>query len=250
LADRFNGIVERISLRQASRVIAVSQAMAGHMISEGFDPDRIVVVPNGVPAWADRSHRSRPHAPWTLGVVALFRPRKGIEVLLDALAMLRRQGMSVHLRAVGEFESAEYAAHIAARTQELGLTEYITWTGFASDVAAELSQMDLFVLPSLFGEGLPMVVLEAMTAGVPIVATRVAGIPEAIRHGRDGVLAAPGDPEDLAMAIAEVIGGDYDWSALRASAIDRHAALFSDRAMAAGVAAVYREVLGEMPKQE
>lgn len=93
-----------------------------------------------------------------------------------------------------------------------------------------------------------MVVLEAMTAGVPVVATRVAGIPEAIRHGRDGVLADPGDAEDLALAIADVIHGDYDWSALRASAIARHAAHFSDRAMASGVAAVYREVLGEMPK--
>jgi len=111
------------------------------------------------------------------------------------------------------------------------------------DVTEELRQMDLLVLPSLFGEGLPMVVLEAMAAGVPVVATRVAGIPEAIRHGRDGVLAAPGNAEELARAIADVIGGHYDWSALRKSAFARHAQHFSDRAMAAGVAAVYRELL-------
>ena len=95
------------------------------------------------------------------------------------------------------------------------MSDHITWTGFTRDVAAELRQMDLLVLPSLFGEGLPMVVLEAMAAGVPVVATRVAGIPEAIRHGRDGVLVTPGDPEDLARAIADVVGGQYDWSALR-----------------------------------
>ena len=103
--------------------------------------------------------------------------------------------------------------------------------------------MDLLVLPSLFGEGLPMVVLEAMAAGVPVVATRVAGTPEAIRHGHDGVLVSPGDAEDLAGAIADVVDGRYDWSALRANAVARHARHFSDRAMAEGVANVYRELL-------
>ncbi len=103
--------------------------------------------------------------------------------------------------------------------------------------------MDLLVLPSLFGEGLPMVVLEAMAAGVPVVATRVPGVPEAIRHGQDGVLVNPNDPDDLACAIADVIAGRYNWESLRASAFQRHAERFSDRAMAAGVAAVYSDIL-------
>jgi glycosyltransferase involved in cell wall biosynthesis len=104
--------------------------------------------------------------------------------------------------------------------------------------------MDLLVLPSLFGEGLPMVVLEAMAAGVPVVATRVPGVPEAIRHGEDGVLVNPNDPVDLARAIADLVGGRYNWESLRASAFERHAERFSDRAMAASVAAVYKELLG------
>jgi len=82
------------------------------------------------------------------------------------------------------------------------------------------------------------------------VATRVAGVPEAIRHGRDGVLVAPGNAEELARAIADVVCGRYDWSALRQSAVARHAALFSDEAMTAGVAAVYRELLNvERPRE-
>ena len=201
---------------RVSRVIAVSQALAEHVEQEGFDPARIRVVPNGVPGLPALPDRDEPCGRWTLGVVALFRPRKGIEVLLDAMAMLRRQGVPLHLRAVGPFESPQYEAEIAARVRRLELTEHVTWTGFTRDVAEELRQMDLFVLPSLFGEGLPMVVLEAMAAGVPVVATHVAGIPEAIRHGRDGVLVTPGDAEDLARAIADVVGGHYDWSALRA----------------------------------
>lgn len=244
-ADQINGLIERLCLRRVSRVIAVSQAMAEHIEHEGFDRSRITVVPNGVPAIEGVSDRNRmpPRDFWTLGAVALFRPRKGIEVLLEALAKLRRQGVAVHLRAVGAFESSSYAAEIRARVAKLGLTEHITWTGFTNHVVDELHRMDLFVLPSLFGEGLPMVVLEAMAAGVPVVATRVAGVPEAIRDGLDGILVEPNDSDGLAKAISGVVEGRYDWSALRASAMARHAAHFSDQAMAAGVAAVYREVL-------
>ncbi len=103
--------------------------------------------------------------------------------------------------------------------------------------------MDLFVLPSLFGEGLPMVVLEAMAAGVPVIAARVEGIPEAIRDGVDGLLAAPADAGDLAAAIARYVQGAVDWTSIRASAHCRQAEKFSDRSMAQGVAKIYRRVL-------
>ena len=241
--DLLNGVIERLSLRRAARVIAVSEAIAQHIARGGYDAARIRVVRNGVPYPAVLRDPAPPSGAWTLGVTALFRPRKGIEILLDSMAILRHRGIPVHLRAVGTFESPRYKAEIAARVQKLKLGNHITWTGFTRDVAAELAQMDLFVLPSLFGEGLPMVVLEAMAAGVPVVATRVAGIPEAVRHGRDGLIATPGDAEDLASAIAGVIRGEYDWPTLRVNALARHSRQFSDRSMAAGVAAVYRELL-------
>jgi glycosyltransferase involved in cell wall biosynthesis len=241
--DWLGGIVERRSLRRAARVIAVSRAIADHVAAEGYDPDRIIVVPNGVPQLAALPNRPRPGGCWTLGVMALFRPRKGIEVLLDAMAILRDNGTPSHLRVVGTFESPAYQAEIATHVERRGLGEHVTWTGFTRDVTAELRKMDLFVLPSLFGEGLPMVVLEAMAAGTPVVATRVAGVPEVICHGRDGVLAGPGDARGLARAIADVIEGRYDWERLRQSALTRHAKRFSDRAMAVGVAGVYRELL-------
>ena len=103
--------------------------------------------------------------------------------------------------------------------------------------------MDLFVLPSLFGEGLPMVLLEAMSAGVPIVASRVEGVPEAVTDGREGLLVSPGDPRGLAQAIRRFISGEADWQAIAERARRRHAEQFSDSRMAAGVAEVYRHVL-------
>ena len=119
--DRLNGWIEHWSLGGVARVIAVSQAMAEHIAREGFDPARIRVVPNGVPTAPPAPYRDPPSGRWTLGVVALFRPRKGLEVLLEAMAKLRRQGLDVHLRSVGPFASPRYAAEIARHVERLGL---------------------------------------------------------------------------------------------------------------------------------
>jgi glycosyltransferase involved in cell wall biosynthesis len=236
-------VTERLSLAGVARLIAVSESLGRHMEQSGFDRRKISVVPNGVPRVDPLLERTPPLGRWTLGTVALFRPRKGAEVLLEALAVLDQQGLPVRLRAVGPFETPQYEAELKDRASKLGLAGLVAWTGFAADVGAELGHMDLFVLPSLFGEGMPMVVLEAMAAGVPVVATDVEGVPEVIRNGREGLIARPGDPQELARAIARIVRGEVDWSALRSSALARHAERFSDRAMAAGVAAAYRTVL-------
>jgi glycosyltransferase involved in cell wall biosynthesis len=239
-----NGRVERMGVGGADQLITVSASLARHMQRAGFDAGRISIVPNGVPSIDFPARPAPSNSCWTLGVVALFRPRKGIEVLLDALAMLRAQGLPVRLRAIGPFETAQYEAQLKRKAAQGKHHADVCWTGFAQDVNAELARMDLLVLPSLFGEGMPMVVLEAMAAGVPVVATRVEGVPEAIRDGVDGVLAQPGDAEDLARAIARVVRGELDWSQLRDSAWRRQAEMFSDRSMAAGVAAAYRRAVG------
>jgi glycosyltransferase involved in cell wall biosynthesis len=257
-----NNITERLSLRRASRLITVSKSLKEHMIRQGFDASRITVVPNGVPTLYEIPFRRPPrgdcpdfrvnengtvpisaHAQWTLGTAALFRPRKGIEVLLRALAMMRKQKLPVRLLAVGEFESLKYEREIHALAASLGLQDIIQWTGFTSDVTSELLAMDLFVLPSLYGEGMPMVLLEAMAAGVPAVAADVEGVAEAIRHGQDGLIVTAGDHQAIAQAVTDVIEGRYDWSAMRDSALKRQAQFFSHRSMADGVAEVYRQVL-------
>ena len=245
LRNWLNAVAEKWSIRGAARLITVSESLGRHMRAAGFDPRRISVAPNGVPS-GEIVDRPLPGGTWTLGAVALFRPRKGMEVLLAALAALRSAGHAVRLRAVGPFETPQYEQSLLALAARLGLQDAVDWTGFAADVGAELAQMDLFVLPSLFGEGLPMVVLEAMAAGVPVIGTRVEGVPEAIRDGVDGLLAAPNDSAALAAAIARVLRGEVDWSALRASARQRQVEHFSDVAMAGRIAAIYREVLTEV----
>jgi glycosyltransferase involved in cell wall biosynthesis len=98
-------------------------------------------------------------------------------------------------------------------------------------------------LPSLFGEGLPMVVLEAMAAGLPVVASRVEGVPAAVVHRETGLLVEPDSVSQLAQAIEEVVTGGVDYGTLSRGARARHAEAFSDTTMAAGVANVYRAVL-------
>ncbi|MBN2022275.1 MAG: glycosyltransferase [Pirellulales bacterium] len=252
-----NALAERLGLPRASAVIAVSESLAEYARRLGVPEGRIHVVHNGVPGYegeckgdipifADAKIGTVPAkmpGTWTLGTVALFRPRKGTEVLLDALAKLRGEGLPVRLLAVGGFETPEYERAIESQVERLGLRDAIEWIGFTEDVNVELARMDVFVLPSLFGEGLPMVVLEAMAAGVPVVATRVEGIPETIRDGRDGLVVEPGDADALAQALARVVRGEIDVAPLRQSALARHAEHFSARRMAEGVAEVYDRVL-------
>jgi len=243
IANWLNAASERLSLKGVSKLITVSNSLKQHMIAQGSPAEDIVVAPNGVPFLAEPPQRNAPQKDWVLGAVALIRPRKGFEILIDALAHLRSQGHSVRLRAVGPFETPGYEKELKDRVAQKGVESYVDWTGFTDNVNAELAHMDLFVLPSLFGEGLPMVVLEAMAAGVPVVGTKVEGVPEAIRDGIDGVLANPNDAPDLAEAIEAIMTGKHDWATLRTNALARQAETFSDESMARNVAAVYDNVL-------
>lgn len=245
--NRLNNFSERLSLFGAAALIPVSHSLGRHMRLAGYPSERIAVVPNGVPATACRRGVDMPSGTWILGTVALFRPRKGLEVLIDALARLKSQDVAVRLLAVGAFETPDYEAAIKQQANRLGVSDMIDWTGFTTDVTSALCKMDLFVLPSLFGEGLPMVVLEAMAAGVPVVGTRVEGVPEAIDDGVSGLLVEPGEADALATGVARIVGGEFDWSSLRANAIRSHQQRFSDHQMARQVADVYRAVLSNTP---
>ena len=136
-------------------------------------------------------------------------------------------------------KTTDYEEEIMLIVKKRDIADRIHWTGFQKDVDAQLQQMDLFVLPSLFGEGLPMVVLEAMAQGVPVIASRVEGIPEAVRDGADGLIFEPGNATDLAEKICAVVGDQDRWKAMSQSALKRQRDHLSATSMARGVAAVY-----------
>lgn len=243
--SQINAVVERVSLSRVAAVIAASETLGRYLRRQRFPEHLVTVVPNGVAGTQRLADRKPPTRKWTIGAVAMFRPRKGTEVLLEAISLLKREGLAVRFRAVGCFQTAEYEREVKELAQRLGLVDACDWVGFTRDVPAELQRMDLFVLPSVVAEGLPMSVLEAMAAGVPVVATRVDGVTDAVRDRVDGLLADPASPEDLASKLASIIRGEVDWNQLRATAHARQLECFSDTSMARAVAQVYQRVLDE-----
>jgi len=242
-SNKLNTMMETWSLAGVDKMICVSNSLAGYMKELGHEANKIAVVSNGVEAIPDLPERKEPGKVWTIGTMALFRPRKGTEVLLDALAILKEKNIEVQLRAVGPFETPEYENEIMARVESLGIGSMIEWTGFQTNVNDQLRKMDLFVLPSLYGEGLPMVVLESMANAIPVVASRVEGIPEAVRDGVDGLIFEPANAEDLANKLESLIGNNQRWHEMSQSAVARQRSELSDLSMARGVATIYDELL-------
>ena len=239
----FNSMLEKWSLKAVDRMICVSTSLAGYMEELGHSPKLLSVVSNGVPILDDVPTKPDPEHPWTIGTMALFRPRKGTEILLKAIAILKEQGVSVNLRAVGPFQTPEYESEVHSLVEELGIGDRIEWTGFQQDVNEQLRKTDIFVLPSLYGEGLPMVVLEAMANGVPVVASCVEGIPEAVRHQTDGLIFEPGNPSDLADKLSQIVGNVSLWRKYGENSLERQRLKLSDTSMAAGVADIYDDLL-------
>ncbi len=137
-------------------------------------------------------------------------PRKGLRYLPAAIQALARRGHDVRLRIVGPIVGSpgqDEREQTMRRAAELGVAERITFRGAATidQVFAAYRQADLFVLPSLPGEGVPRVLLEAMAASLPLVSTRVAGIPSAVRDGSTGLLVEPADSDALGEALARLI---------------------------------------------
>jgi len=201
-------------LSHAKTVTAVSSFLAAEAAQAlGVTRDRIPVIPMplalGVTADPDAARTG------AIFVGRLTR-QKGVTYLLDALAILRRQGRTIDLTIVGD--GPERPA-LKALAMALGLN--VTFTGFVApeSVGRHLRDKRVFVLPAT-DEGLGLVVAEALTQGVPVVATRSGGIPDLLVDPDAGILTPPGDVQALAAAIREVITNErYKVGAMRAGRI-------------------------------
>lgn len=141
-----------------------------------------------------------------LGNVGSFEHRKGQVELLEAVALVRERVPTVHLVLVGDGPDE---AKLRAKVEELGLGRHVTFFPFTRTPVDVFEVIDILVLASLYKEGLPNVLLEALSMGVPVLSSRLAGTPEVVIEGETGLLTDPGDVERLSAAIVQ-LGSDRE----------------------------------------
>lgn len=189
----FYRYANRFSCRRATRVIAVSENMRRWAEYCGCSPKRVVVIPNAVPADFEDAHDilhpgvSRPYILY----VGRLSPEKGVDILLQAFAYVAREDKEVHLHVVGGGD----LQGMTGRARLLGIDGRVTFQGNLPQSVLPGWYRDamLVVLPSR-ADAQPLVLLEAMASGCPVVATRVGGIPEIVHDGESGLLVEPDSP--------------------------------------------------------
>jgi glycosyltransferase involved in cell wall biosynthesis len=234
-------LVERLLAPAASRVICVCEDEA--RLARAIGPSgRVRVVYNGVPSAQDGPVDPRVAAlaegrgP-VLGVLALLSRRKGVQTLIDALPAVLGRHPSTRVAIAGE---GPQLPELRERSRRLGVAAAVSFVGSAEDPLAFLRGLDVFVLPS-WAESFPYVILEAMSLGVPIVASDVGGVGEALTEG-SGVLVPPRDHGALARALVELLGDRERRARLGAVAQERQRRRFDLALMVKRMEAVYGEL--------
>ncbi|OLC24642.1 MAG: hypothetical protein AUH40_08230 [Chloroflexi bacterium 13_1_40CM_65_17] len=204
LTRAYEASLGRYVLRRCTRFIAISRSVREHLEGLGIEPDLIDDVPNGVDH--ERFHARQESAerlprPPLLMFVGRHMPNKGPQVFVEALALLRDQGIDFRAELLS---SGPLRQRLERRTRELKLEKLVTFRGHVPDVAAEMRHADLIVRPS-FSEGMPLSLLEAMATGVCLIVSDVAGNYDLIRDGENGLVFRAGRVDLLADALRRLI---------------------------------------------
>ena len=238
-------LLNKLVLHHFQQVVAVSPRLDQELAQAGIPAARRALIPNGLAVAPPRRERSEVRR--ELGVeadqpllitIGRLDPWKAHDRLLEALALLDGE-QSPRLLLVGD---GDLRGALERQARDAGLGHRVIFAGYRKDIPELLAASDLFVLSSI-KEGLPMVLLEAMGAGVPVVSTSVGAIPDALEQGAGGLLVVPGDPGALAAGIAELLADAGRGEELAARARQRYGEDYSREAMGRRYEALYGRLL-------
>src|SRR5882762_1781775 len=244
--------IHRVTLRRTSRVIAVSQAVAEGLQAQGlFDPEKVVRIYNGIDI--DRFgkgrgdvavHEEGANKKLRVGMIGHLAPIKGQEDFIRAAAIVCGVRDDVEFVIAGEDKSrsGEHRRRLETLIDELGLSQRVSLLGWVEDVAHILPTFELFVSPSR-SEPFGLSIVEAMAAGVPVVATMSEGACEIIEDDQTGHLVPIGDVEALAKATVDLLSDGKESDRLSENAQRAVRERFSLERMLEATEEVYRDVL-------
>ncbi len=240
--------IERRLARGTARLIALTDAERRDHLDRGVGrADRFAVIPSGIdlarfrrarrqgkaiPTWFDC-----PPDAFVVGSVGWLTEIKGHRFLVAAVARLKPEFPQLHLVIVGSGDQREALTRLAADT---GVAAAVHLVGHRDQIEQCLAGFDCFVLPSL-NEGMGRALVEAMAAGLPVIASRVGGIPALIHDGANGLLVPPGDAQALARALRRVVQDPVGARELGAGAARSIGDNYGIEAMVRKVEDLYRE---------
>jgi glycosyltransferase involved in cell wall biosynthesis len=219
------------TLTRLGHVVAPSRAMADFMLEHGFSPQLLHVIPYGIEL--EDGTPGQEHDRVVAGVAANLEYWKGIDVLVEA-ARLAQASLRLEIYGVGAL-----GEELRRQAREAGIDA--RFHGFASDIRARLAELDVLVQPSR-ADNLPLAILEAMAIGLPVVGTRVGGIPELVVDGETGLIVPPEDPAALAAALDSLASSPERRREYGRAGRERAAEHFSAEGVARRTVALYEEL--------
>jgi glycosyltransferase involved in cell wall biosynthesis len=200
--DRAARAISRRVYQRVDHVVAVSSAIRDTLVGTyGVPAGRVDLLLPATAAPAAAPRRATGGTAATVGVVGRLVPEKGVDVFLRAVALVSAAVPAARFVVVGD---GPLRAALEDRAVSLGLAGVVTFTGFRPDAPQLIAGLDVLVVPSR-SDGSPLVVCEAMAAGIPVVASRVGGLPDLVAHGDSGLLVRPEDPADLARSLVRLL---------------------------------------------
>jgi len=254
LKARFYTKLDKAWLNRFDKIVAISDAVKEEISQIGISNSKVTVIDNGIDVhrfngpFTKESARKKfglPANKFVVGTIGRMIEEKGHDIFLKAARSLVQRNSNLLFVIVGD---GPLMNQLAKQRSQLGIEKHVLLLGRRTEIPELLKTFDLFVLSSL-SEGLPMVILEAMAAQKPIIATRVGAIPRVIQDGDSGLLIEP-NAADLQKAILELLGDRAKADRLAQLARERIIKHFSSKSMAEKYLQLYDQAFGEKMKHD